>query len=80
MTSCRSQSQSTHFQYMRGPEYLGKNSTTDITIFTDIMDSSGYPNDHARITFYHLSAGLITNGKRMVMDNDHKQRSKSTSE
>lgn len=57
---------------------ISKNGTTDIAIFTGIMDSIGY---QAIMEDYLLPflKKAYPNGHRLVMDNDPKHRSKSTS-
>lgn len=58
---------------------VSKKGTTDIAIFTGIMDSTGY---QAIMRDYLLPfvSRAYPQGHRLVMDNDPKHRSKSTSE
>jgi len=58
---------------------ISTNGTTDIAIFTGVMDSSALSNHHGK-TFSTLISRAYPHGHRLVMDNDPKQRSKSTSE
>ena len=88
----RSRSQSTHFQYTFGPEYLKTvlrcNSenycevnlltyllTTDIMIFTGVMDCSGYQAIMKEYLLPFISR-VYHRGHRLVVDNDPKHRSK----
>ena len=58
---------------------ISKNGTTDIAIFTGVMDSSGYQTIMKEYLLPFISRAY-PHGHRLVMDNDPKHRSKSTSE
>jgi len=58
---------------------ISKNGTTDIAIFTGIMDSSGYQTIMKEYLLPFISRAY-PQGYRLVMDNDPKHKSKSTSE
>lgn len=58
---------------------ISKNGTTDIAIFTGIMDSSGYQTIMREYLVPFIKRAY-PRGHRLVMDNDPKHRSKSTSE
>lgn len=58
---------------------ISKNGTTDIAIFTGIMDSDGYQTIMKEYLLPFIKKAY-PGGHRLVMDNDPKHRSKSTSE
>ena len=58
---------------------ISKNGTTDIAIFTGVMDSSGYQTVMKEYLLPFISRAY-PQGHRLVMDNDPKHRSKSISE
>jgi transposase len=58
---------------------ISRNGTTDIAIFTGIMDSSGYQTIMKDYLLPFI-ARAYPDGHRLVMDNDPKHRSKSTKE
>ena len=58
---------------------ISKNGTTDITICTGIMDSCGYQTIMKEYLLPFISRAY-PQGHRLVMDNDPKHRSNSTSE
>ena len=58
---------------------ISKNGTTDIAIFTGVMDSCGYQTIMKEYLLPFISRAY-PQGHRLVMDNDPKHRSKSTSE
>jgi len=56
---------------------ISKNGTTDIAIFTGVMDSSGYQTIMKEYLLPFITRAY-PHGHRLVMDNDPKHRSKST--
>ena len=58
---------------------ISRNGSTDIAIFTGIMDSTGYQTIMEEYLLPFLSRAY-PNGHRLVMDNDPKHTSKSTDE